>query len=244
MTKLNQIIAVEKDVKAKAHRDLTDAYHKVQKAPPLSGITRNYRPKDEDGDQLPTEQTLVQIKIEDILRDVSDSLTRLFDVTLTKDVTNAEAKADVKVDGTTLLEEVPVTYLLFLEKQLAELRTFVSKLPTLDPSETWGHNAATGTWATTPTETTRTKKIPRNWVKAPATEQHPAQVDVYHEDVVVGYWTTIKFSGALPADRVNQLVTRVDRLVEAVKFARESANSAEVVDRRDGRIVFDYLFGT
>jgi hypothetical protein len=35
-------------------------------------------------------------------------------------------------------------------------------------------------------------------VKAEATEKHPAQVEVYHEDVVVGQWKTVKFSGALP----------------------------------------------
>ena len=48
-------------------------------------------------------------------------------------------------------------------------------------------------------QTLRTKKVPRNHVKAEATEKHPAQVEVYYEDVAVGYWTTVKFSGALPA---------------------------------------------
>jgi len=32
---------------------------------------------------------------------------------------------------------VPATYLLFLEKQLTDLHTLVSKLPVLDASETW-----------------------------------------------------------------------------------------------------------
>lgn len=48
-------------------------------------------------------------------------------------------------------------------------------------------------------------QVPRNHVKAEATDKHPAQVEVYHEDVPVGYWTTVKFSGALPARRVNEL---------------------------------------
>ena len=85
--------------------------------------------------------------------------------------------------------------------------------------------------------------MPRNHVKAEATEKHPAQVEVYYEDVAVGYWTTVKFSGALPAQRVNELLERVEKLQHAVKFAREEANGTEVTDQRVGDAVFGYLFG-
>ena len=44
---------------------------------------------------------------------------------------------------------------------------------------------------------------------AEATQQHPAQVQVYMEDVPEGDWTTVKFSGALPASRVRTLLERV-----------------------------------
>ena len=91
--------------------------------------------------------------------------------------------------------------------------------------------------------TIRTKKVPRNHVKAEATEKHPAQVEVYYEDVPIGYWTTVKFSGALPARRVNELLERVEKLQQAVKFAREEANGTEVTDQRVGDAVFGYLFG-
>jgi hypothetical protein len=52
-----------------------------------------------------------------VLRETSATLTRLFDVTPTKDWANCEARADVKVDGRVLVPDVPVAYLLFLEKQ-------------------------------------------------------------------------------------------------------------------------------
>lgn len=58
----------------------------------------------------------------------------------------------------------------------------------------------------------------------------------------MGYWTTVKFSGALPARRVNELVQRVEKLRATVRFAREEANGAEVADRRTGDAVFRYLF--
>ncbi|MFD9543397.1 hypothetical protein [Streptomyces sp. NPDC060022] len=243
MAKLNQIIAVEKGVKSKSLQDITAAHHKVQKPVQLAGISRTYQPKDEEGEQLPPESTRVQVKTEDVLREMSASLTRLFDVTATKDWANCSARADVTVDGRTVVREVPVSYLLFLEKQLTDLHTFVKKLPVLDASESWSLDPSTDWWKTDPVRTIRTKKVPRNHVKAEATEKHPAQVDVYYEDVPIGYWTTVKFSGSLPAKRVNELLERVEKLQHAVKFAREEANSAEVTDQRVGDAVFGYLFG-
>jgi hypothetical protein len=243
IAKLNQIIAVEKGVKSKSFADLTDAHHLLLKPALLSGIARTYQPKDDEGEQLPPESTKVQVKAEEVLRRTADTLTRLFDVTATKDWANCAARADVSVDGRVLLADVPVTYLLFLEKQLTDLHTFVRKLPVLDAAESWVQDASTDSWKTEPVQTHRTKRVPRNHVKAEATEKHPAQVEVYYEDIAIGYWTTVKFSGALPARRVNELLGRVEKLQQAVKFAREEANGAEVEDRRVGEAVFGYLFG-
>ncbi len=105
--KQNQIIAVEKNVKSRALQDLTEAHHALQKAPLLAGISRTYRPKDEEGEQLPPESTKVQIKGEEIIRKTSETLTKLFDVVATKDWANCQAKADVVVEGRTLLNDVP-----------------------------------------------------------------------------------------------------------------------------------------
>ena len=240
--KLNQIIAVEKNVKSRALQDLTEAHHSLQKTALLAGISRTYRPKDEEGEQLPPEATKVQIKSEEIIRKTSETLSKLFDVVATKDWANCQAKANVVVDGQTLLSNVPATYLLFLEKQLVDLHTFIKKLPVLDAAETWAFDQSADCWATEPVLTTRTKKVPRNHVKAEATEHHPAQVEVYYEDVTVGNWRTIKFSGSLPARRVNELLARVEKLQEAVKFAREEANSLEVEDVKTGEAVLGYLF--
>ena len=241
-TKLSQIIAIEKGVKSKSYAELTQAHHDVQKQPLLTGLSRTYQPKDEDGEQLPPESTRVQVKAEDVLRQIATGLTRLFDVTATKDWANCVARADVVVEGTTLLRDVPVSYLLFLEKQLTDLHTFIKKLPKLDAAESWTFNESADCWSTDPVRTIRTKKVPRNHVKAEATDKHPAQVEVYYEDVAIGYWTQTKFSGALPAQRVNELVERVEKLSQAVKFAREEANTFEVTDQRVGDAVFGYLF--
>lgn len=240
--KLNQIIAVEKNIKGRALQDLTEAHQSLQKTALLGGISRSYRPKDEEGEQLPPEATKVQLKSEEIIRKTNETLTKLFDVVATKDWANCQAKADVIVDGQKLLSNVPATYLLFLEKQLVDLHTFIKKLPILDASETWTFDQSADCWATEPVMTTKTKRVPRNHVKAEATEHHPAQVEVYYEDITVGNWRTIKFSGALPARRVNELLARVEKLQEAVKFAREEANALEVEDVKTGEAVLGYLF--
>src|SRR3954469_9349739 len=117
MARLNQIIAVEKGVKSRSFQELTEAHHVLQKPALLAGISRTYRPKDEEGEQLPPESTRVQVKSEQVLEATAEILTKLFDVVATKDWANCAAKADVVVDGRTLVQDAPVTYLLFLEKQ-------------------------------------------------------------------------------------------------------------------------------
>jgi hypothetical protein len=242
MTKLNQLIAIEKGVKNAAQNEQTRLYHLLDKTALTSGITRSYTPVAEDGDQLPSESTLVQIKTGDVLKTLSTELTRLFDVVLTKETANTRAAADIVVDGQVLVAKVPVTYLLFLEKELEKINAFVGRIPVLDPAETWSYDPAIGAWRTEETKTVRNKKIPKNWVKYDATKEHPAQVEIYHEDVLAGTWSTVKFSGGLPADEIKAIAARVDKVRTAVKFAREEANGLEVTDFQAGKSIFDYLF--
>ena len=243
MTRLNQIIAIEKGVKNDSKVQIDKVYHQLQKAPLLSGISRVYRPKDEEGDQLPPESTKLQVNAEEALKFAVDAFASLFKVTLEKDGTNLQALADVVVDGETLLTKAPVPYLLFLEKQLVDIHTLITKLPTLDPSESWTFDENAGAWASSPTATTRTKKVPRNHVKAEATDRHPAQVETYFEDVIVGYWTTIKFSGAVPAKRVAELLERLNKVRVAVKFAREQASHlGRHTNGAASRKILDYIF--
>lgn len=242
MTKLNQLIAIESGVKTKAQKAGTELYRVIGKPQLFAGLSRKYTPRDDEGDQLPPESTLVQVNVAGILRSLAESLIRLYDVELTKEKANAGATADIVVEGETLLASVPVTYLLFLEKQIVDIGTFVANLPTLDPASAWTLDPNTGSYAAAPVSTVKTKKIPRNWVRSPATDKHPAQVEVYHEDVIVGQWEKTDFSGAIPAVRKAELVARVDALQRAVKFARESANGSEVTDAQAGATIFSYLF--
>ena len=74
-------------------------------------------------------------------------------------------------------------------------------------------------------------------------QEHPAQTQLITEDVIAGSWLTIKYSGAMSAPRKKQLLARIEKLSNAVKFAREQANAMDVQDKKCGKEVFDFLFG-
>lgn len=241
MPKLNQIIAIENGVKTQSQKDLTEAHHALMKPQLLSGIARTYRPKDDEGERFPPETVRVQMTANEMLRKSSLIWTRLFDITATKDFANCEAKADIVVDGNKIAEKVPVSYLLFLEKRLNEIETFVKKIPTLDPSETWAFEDKVNCYATPIAQTVKTQKQLRNHTLHDATKEHPAQVQTFTVDVVVGTWDTIKYSGCLPAKVQDLILARVARLKDAVKFAREEANGLQVENRTLGGRLFDYL---
>ena len=242
MAKLNQVIAVQAGKKSQAKETLTEAYHKLKKPELLNGIVRTYQPKDDGGEPQPDERKQVQVKVNDLIRKVSADLAEMFDVVATQDWANCQARADVVVDGRPLLTKVPVTHLLFLEKQLVDLRTFVDSLPVLDTAEEWEYKPETDCYVSRPSRSNRTKKVPRNHIKYEATKEHPAQVEMYMEDVWVGVWTTTKFSGAIPAAARNAMSERVRKLLDAVKAAREEANGLEVKPQKIGAARLGWIF--
>lgn len=242
MAKLNQIIAIQNGSKTRAKDTLTAAYHQIQKTDTLSGIARRYTPKDDEGEKLPPESKLVQVRVQKLIDTVKAELTALIDIVATQDTANCFARADVTVNGVTILKAVPVTHLLFLEKQVIDIHTFVEKLPTLDPGERWTFDAAQDCYASDPSQSSRSKKVMRNHVKAEATKEHPAQVDTYFEDVIVGTWTTTKFSGAISVADKNLLLVRIRQLSDAIKAAREEANNMEAASVSYGAALVDFVF--
>ena len=243
MLKQNQVIAIESGVKNRANAYLSEVYKLVQHPNLFEGFNKRYQALDEDGEKFNPESKKVQMTAQQVIDGVRSHLGELFDVTATKDFGNCEARADVVVDGTALLTKVPVTYLLFLEKQLTDLHTLVGKLPTLDPAQDWQLDANAGLFRTQPTLGAKGKKVQKALVLYPATEKHPAQTQLITEDVTIGHWETTMLSGAIQAPAKAALVGRIEKLQKAVKFAREEANTTAVNEQKIGEKVLGWLFG-
>lgn len=242
MSLLNQVIAIANGRKTKVTKDITETYKKIQKNALFDGINRSYQPLDDDGETFPPEKKNIQYSAKEAITEFSESLSSLFDIVATQDWANTHAVADVIIGDKKILEKVPVTYLLFLEKQLNDINTFIKTLPVLDSADSWHWSDVANCYVSDVTRTNKTKKVLRNHVKSPATQQHPAQVETYSEDIKVGEWSTTKFSGAIPAQEKNQMLEKVANLQDAVKIAREKANMTEVNSVTVSNSVFDYIF--
>lgn len=243
--KLNQIIAIEKGVKGRAHTFISGVYKLVQKPALFNGAIRTYHKRNEEGDDVPGERQLVQYTVAETLEHLKQSQSEMLDILATKDMANQEASADVVVSGRTILDAVPATTLISLEKVLTDYRTLFNSLPVLDPSEDWSVDVSTGQYKSSPKQTQRTKKVQRPIVLYDATDKHPAQTNMITEDVVVGNYETVLLSGAIPKGVRNGYIQRIDMLIDAVKQAREEANSREVSRRpKIGGKVFDFILGS
>lgn len=242
MTKINQVLAIEKNKKTTLHKEISELHKAMQQPALLTGHKKTFAPREEDGETYPPEERRVQHLHQDVIDQVCERLAVLMDVTATKDWSNCRARADVELDGEIFLEQVPVTFLLFLEKELTDLQTFVTKMVELDPAQNWTFDENSGQYRSDSTTSHKTKKLQKPIVLYDATPEHPAQTQLITEDVVVGHWTTTHFSGAIPRPKKRRLLERITELQDAVKFARERANSLEADQQKLGRRVLDHLF--
>lgn len=242
MPKLHEMLAVEKGEKQQATKKLTKLHRAAELEKLYEGHTRTYRPADELGEKLPDESQIVQLKAEAVLEAEAEILAPLWDLVATKDWANAgPAKADVVVDGNILIAGAPVSFLLWAVKKLEDIETFLSKMPVLDPSEKWAWDPDQNCHSTGDQWSNRTKKVLRNHTKFGGDANHPPQVEMYNEDVVIGTFHRIRYSGALGAETREKLLRRVRDLKNAIGTARERANSVEVEKQELGKKVFGFL---
>src|SRR5579863_616939 len=135
--KNHHVLAIEQSTKAKADEKITAAYKTFQKPDLLNGHLKTWQPRAENQhaahyEMLPNETKNVQQNVADLLKVIREEQTALFDLTHQLNVTNALAKADVIVDGVTILKDAPATYLLWLRHHLDNMHTEIKKVPTLD----------------------------------------------------------------------------------------------------------------
>lgn len=232
---LSEVIAVYTGIQSRVTRAITDIYQTLDRQKgaegPFSGLKQTYTPFDEeDKEKLTPDEKIVQIRAWDLGEAFARHLQSLLDAAFTKETGNYSegAFADVVMNGVVLMEHVPVTFLINLLDKLQHVHSFLSKLPTLDPAVSWRYSADTGLYMAKNPDRFRNVKITEPRVVAPATVQHPAQVKEVMVNQTVGKFEGYSLSGAIPVDRKEAALAKVTAIMDAVKEARERANTAQV----------------
>ena len=243
MTKLNQVIAARTHKTPILTKALIHVANKLQKQDLFLGISRRYVPFNDDGRQLPDEVKNVQVTVPEVLAEASEIMSDLIDLELTNAVGNNSAYADVVVDGQVLLNDVPVTGLMALEKLLKEKRQLLERIPTNVTSSSWTYSEDTNLWSTPEQGTVRTAKVPRVIVKYEATEFGPAQTEMVTIDEPEGTWWSSSSSGCVSPSSKAAMLKRCDNLLVAVKAAKEQANMIDVTPVDAGARLMKWIIG-
>lgn len=232
--------------KSKLKEELSSIVGLLSKPALFVGESKIYEPHanaDDRSQQMPPEFKKVQERALDVLKNVKKETSDLIDLVFTQDSGNTQAKADIVVDGVVIKQDVPVTTLMFLLKQMQELLNIVKHVPTPDPSIDWVYDENAGLLTSkTDQVTLRTQKVPEVLKKFEPVGQHPGQADIIHVDKPIGEYHKKLFSGALPASQKIQMIERINKLIEALKTARETANLLDIKEQKIADDLFNYVF--
>jgi hypothetical protein len=249
MGKLHQVLAVESDAKNVMIKVLDEARKTFsQRSGHFNEERKSYLPLNEKDNDRPDEQyspmvTTVSAKLDYI----ESPVEKAFDILLQKERANQIAKADIEVakgDGTkiTLIQAVPVTVLVQMEKWLTELRNTYETIPTLDPAKKWiKSDTDENVWCAEPVMTQRTRKEHEVITLHPGNDKHPPQTQLVQIDKVVGRWKTEVKSGALSPRQKSRVLAKIDAIITGVKIARAKANDIEVEDAHMGDAIFQFI---
>lgn len=241
---LAQIIAVEEGVRSSTDKWWRTVSTELAKEPVLYGKDYVHEAFADTGTvTLPPEKQKVRLNTTELLTEAEGRLARLFDVSATRDWANTGARADVIVNGSTLLPQVPTTFLLFLEKRLAEIAASIRAMPTQSPAVDWLPSTDDGIWKTEPVTRQTTTQETEFKVIIPAEGMRPGQYEGVSRHVVTGQWTRVELTSALPGEESKAILARLTTLLEAVKMARIEANKTDAPDMRVGKTILGYVFG-
>ena len=245
MAKLHELLAVEGDLEGIYKKILDETARTfTKKVDRFFGAVRTMEWFEEGNPPVPAEHQALTTTVKDKLDYQKNAVIRYFDALLQKERTNQDAKADIIIDGVTIASGLPATFLLGLESRLKRVREVYDKIPTLPPNIKWEKDTTKGDDIYSrihPEEQLKTEKIFKVQVLYDATKEHPAQVEKIPETKNVGVYKKEVWAGLLsPADK-SALLGKIDKLIQAVKKARQRANTTEVVKTTIGKELFTYI---
>lgn len=248
MGKLHEILAVLSDLEATAKKVRDEAVVTFTKKPNhFAGAHRTLKMFDEERtpeEAGAEEHKVLATTVPDKLNYVRKSQEKYFDALLQMEGTNQTAKADLVVGDKVLGKDLPATFLLGLESRLKAVRAVFEQAPTLDPTYDWVEDPDTGEFVfKTKNLVTAQKqeKAIRHKVLVQPTKEHPAQIEKWQENVVVGTYSTKMWSGMITPGQKSKYLERIDQLIQATKKARQRANTTEVQKRQVGHTLFNFI---
>lgn len=243
---LHQLLAVENDRKQKALQIVKETATVFQKKQDhFDGLQKSYHPYEEGGQKVEPEIKEIVTTVDEKLSYTQKSVVIAIDATISKEETNASGMVRAQLEvGEKDFGELSATSLLALESWLNAIRTFYKEIPTLDPVKTWVPDQEAekkGVFRTEVETKYRTQKTEMPMIMYDATKEHPAQVQVVTKDVQVGEYHTVYRSGKITPAKKSEVLGRIDDLVDAIKRARARANKAEVLHKKIGKAIFDFI---
>jgi hypothetical protein len=239
--KLHQHLAVLDGAKTRMQKVLTSLLREEEKAGSFVGVTRDYKPADDDGEQFPPENKKVARNAADILDEGATDLTKILDLVLTQDEANNNASADIAINGEVLAKAVPVTTMLFLLKRLEDMRSLLVASPVLPPEKDWAWSDTHNCFISGEEKSRKTARTHHSKIMCEPTDHHPAQIHEWEEAVTIGHTHIRHLSGGLKAEDKADKLARIDAMITAVKVARGCANDYKVNPRKIGKPIFDYI---
>jgi len=246
--KLHELLAVKGNLASQANAEITNLVSLFEKQRHIFSESRViFAPNQEGAKEVEESRSELTATVPGVLNGAAPSIAKSMDAEFQIAVTNCDAVADVVFeDGTPLMENVPATALLELEKELGVLQKLITVVPVFDSAKGFQPDKSReNVWVARENTKTRTKKSKRFVVAYDATKEHPAQIKEVDEDIPTGTIRELEWTGLVPPVQRAAMLSRCDALIRAVRAARSRANE-RVIDstRKVGKVVLDYVLGT
>lgn len=250
MAKLHEVLAVMTDLETTARNIRDEAIVTFTKKPThFTGYHKTLKMFDEarkEEEKGAEDHKALVTTVKDKLEYMESSQVKYLDALWQQESTNQKATADLVIGEQVILKDAPAVFLLALESRLKAIRAVFAAIPTLDPGVKWELDPSQGDSiykSVNPETSQKQEKQIRHQVLVPPTEQHPAQIEKWFENVVVGTYSTVKYNGTISPGEKSEYLLRIDALIQATKQARQRANSTSVEKKQVARALFDFILG-
>lgn len=250
MGKLHELLAVEGARRGAFDKILAETTQVFGNRQDLfMGALRTYEPyaNEDAAEKGVVERHAMTSTVKQRLEYLGQYFVDYVDTVYQKEMTNQEARGSIVFEGRVLAENLPVTFLLNIESTLARVRETLNATPTHQAGVSWVPDPEYVIQPVVkgehPEIQTKTKKIIVPFELSPATKEHKAQVEKLTEDKPIGKFYRQLWSGMITPAEKSEILLRMDKMIEAVRTARQRANDQEAVTDKIGSKIINVLLG-